>query len=93
MTFKFSIHVDPEGMTVPYPLRTDGIQRNREFVDFRGRPDKAREIAEGADSPALRNLLVQVANRVTNFYVRVRFGRASPLVLPGYGGQSLRLRL
>jgi hypothetical protein len=61
MSFKFSFHVDPQGMTVPYLPRTDEVQRNRGFVDLRGRPDKANEIAEGADSPALRNLLVRIA--------------------------------
>jgi len=61
MTFKFSFHVDPEGMTVPYPARTDEIRRNRGFVDLRGRPDEANEIAEGVDSLALRNLLVRIA--------------------------------
>jgi hypothetical protein len=61
MAFKFSCHVDPEGMTVPYLPRTDEIRRNRGFVDLRGRPDKANEIAEGGDSLALRNLLVRVA--------------------------------
>jgi hypothetical protein len=61
MTFKFSFNVDPEGMTVPYAPRTDEIRRNRGFVDLRGRPDKANEVHEGAESPALRNLLVRVA--------------------------------
>jgi hypothetical protein len=61
MTFRFSFHVDPEGMTVPYAPITDDIRRNRGFVDLRGRPDRAREIAEGNDSPALRNLLVRAA--------------------------------
>ena len=61
MTFKFSFHVDPEGMTVPYPPWTGGMQRNHGFVDLRGRPDKANEIAEGVDSLALRNLLVRIA--------------------------------
>jgi hypothetical protein len=50
MTFKFSFNVDPEGMTVPYAPRSDEIRRNRGFVDLTGRPDKASEIAEGADS-------------------------------------------
>jgi hypothetical protein len=61
MTFKFSFNVDPEGMTVPYAPRTDEIRRNRGFVDLRGRPDKANEVAAGAESLALRNLLVRVA--------------------------------
>jgi hypothetical protein len=63
MTFKFSFHVDPEGMTVPYPPITDEIRCNRGFVDLRKEPDRAREIAEGAGSPALRNLLIRVARK------------------------------
>jgi hypothetical protein len=62
MTFRFSFRVDSEGMTVPYATITDDIRRNRGFVDLRGRPDRAKEIAEGSDSRALRNLLVRVAN-------------------------------
>lgn len=62
MAFKFTFRVDREGTTVPYPAVTDEIRRNRGFVDLRGRPDLAKEIAEGRDSVALRNLLVRVAN-------------------------------
>jgi len=49
-------------MTVPYALIADNIRNNRGFDDLRGRPDKANEIAEGNASPALRRLLVRVAN-------------------------------
>jgi hypothetical protein len=49
-------------MTVPYAPITDEIRRNRGFIDVRGRRDLAREIAEGDDSAALRNLLVRVAD-------------------------------
>ena len=62
MTFRFSFRVDPEGMTVPYAPIKDDTRRNRGFVDLRGHPNRAKEIAEGKDSPALRNLLVRVAN-------------------------------
>jgi hypothetical protein len=48
-------------MTVPYAPITDDIRHNRGFVDLRGRSDLAREIAEGRDSVALRNLLVRIA--------------------------------
>ncbi len=48
-------------MTVPYGPIRDEIRHNRGFIDVRGRPDKAREIVEGRDSPALGNLLVRVA--------------------------------
>ena len=62
MTFRFSFRVDPTANTVPYAPIADDIRRNRGFVDLRGHPDKAKEIAEGNDSPALRHLLVRVAN-------------------------------
>jgi hypothetical protein len=61
MPFQFSFRVDPEAITARYALITDDIRRNRGFVDLRGHPNKAKEIAEGNDSPALRNLLVRVA--------------------------------
>ena len=62
MSFQFSFRVEPEAITVPYAPITDDIRRNRGFVDVRGRPNKAGEIAEGNESPALRHLLVRVAN-------------------------------
>jgi hypothetical protein len=63
MALKFSFRVDPEGMTVPYPPVTDEVRRNRGFIDLRKKPEQASEIAEGADSAALRNLLVRVAKK------------------------------
>jgi hypothetical protein len=63
MTLKFSFEVDPVGMTVPYPPVTDEIRSNRGFVDLRKNPEGASKIAEGVESPALRNLLVQVAKK------------------------------
>jgi hypothetical protein len=65
MTFKFTFEVDPTGMTAPYPPVTDEIRRNRGFVDLRKEPERASEIAEAAESPALRNLLVQAAKKGT----------------------------
>ena len=62
MPFQFSFRVDPGAITVPYAAITDDIRRNRGFVDLRGHPDKANEIVEGNDSPALRHLLVRLAN-------------------------------
>jgi hypothetical protein len=50
-------------MTVPYPPVTDELRRNRGFVDLRKEPEKVSEIAEGAGSPALRNLLIRVASK------------------------------
>ncbi|NJO32869.1 MAG: hypothetical protein HC869_06735 [Rhodospirillales bacterium] len=63
MSFKFSFEVDPEGITVPYPPVTDEIRRNRGFVDLRNAPERASEIAEAAESPALHNLLVRCAKK------------------------------
>jgi hypothetical protein len=49
-------------MTVPYAAIADDIRNNSGFEDLRGRPDKASAIAEGNASPALRRLLVRIAN-------------------------------
>jgi hypothetical protein len=62
MSFKFTFRVENEANTVPYPPVKDDIRDNRGFVDLRGRPDVAREIAEGHTSPALRDLLIRVAD-------------------------------
>jgi hypothetical protein len=62
MTFKFTFRVDPVGMTVPYAAIADDIRNNSGFEDLRGGPDKASAIAEGNASPALRRLLVRIAN-------------------------------
>jgi hypothetical protein len=53
----------PTAITVPYASMTDHIRRNCGFVDLRGRPDKAKDIAEASDSPALQQLLVHVAKQ------------------------------
>ena len=62
MTFKYTFRVEDEGTTVPYPAVKDEIRDNRGFVDLRGRPDRADEIAESMASPALRNLLRELAS-------------------------------
>jgi hypothetical protein len=62
MTFKFTFRVDPVGMTIPYAAIADDILNNSGFEDLRGHPDKASAIAEGNASPALRRLLVRIAN-------------------------------
>jgi hypothetical protein len=43
------------------PEQNVGSERRFRFMDLRGRPDRAKEIGEGDNSPALRNLLVGVA--------------------------------
>ena len=48
-------------MTVPYGPLFDDIRSNHGFVDLRGRPDLAADIAEGSTSAALKGLLVQFA--------------------------------
>jgi hypothetical protein len=62
MPFKFTFRVENQANTVPYVPIQDDIRDNRGFVDLRGRPDMASEIAEGHISPALRDLLTRVAN-------------------------------
>jgi hypothetical protein len=47
---------------VPYAPIDDGVRHNRGFADLRNQPDRAKEIAEGSNSPALSNLLIRVAN-------------------------------
>jgi hypothetical protein len=61
MTFRFSFRVDDEAITVPYAPIRDDIRRNSGFVDLRGWPDRAHNITEGNESPALRHLLVRAA--------------------------------
>src|SRR5438874_9283939 len=79
MTFKFSFHVDPEGMTVLYPPRIDDIRRNLGIADLRKEPDKASEIAVGVDSPALCSLLVRVAKKGSPIFT----SRMRPGYTPG----------
>lgn len=62
MPFKYTFRVEHEATTVPYAAVTDDIRYNRGFLDLRGRPDRAKEVAEGNASAALRNLLIQVAS-------------------------------
>ena len=50
-----------EGLTVPYPPFFGEGRTNRGFIDLRGRPDLAAEIAECERSPALKTLLVNIA--------------------------------
>ena len=61
------IHRGGEGITVPYPPLFDGIRKNRGFVDTRGRPDLASDIAEGLESNALRNCLVKISDENSYF--------------------------
>lgn len=57
-----------EGITVPYAPIFDAIRKNRGFKDTRRCPDIAREIAEGAESPALRECLVRIAREISTFH-------------------------
>jgi hypothetical protein len=56
--FKYTFRAEN---TVPYPAFKDDIRYNRGFIDLRGRPDRAKEIAETAASNALSKLLLRVA--------------------------------
>jgi hypothetical protein len=60
--FRFTFRVETEATTVPYAPIDDGVRHNRGFTDLRNQPDRAKEIAEGSNSPALSNLLMRVAN-------------------------------
>lgn len=51
-----------EAKTVPYPSLMNRHRTNRGFVDLRGRPELAANVAEAANSPALKNLLVRIAS-------------------------------
>jgi hypothetical protein len=57
---KMDIETDEEGMTVPYPPLFDDVRKNYGFLDVRGRPDLASQIAEGSASSAMRNLLIEL---------------------------------
>lgn len=60
--------VEQEGMTVPYGPLFDEIRCNHGFVDLRGRPDLAADIAEGSGSAALKALLVELAEPESTFF-------------------------
>lgn len=59
--FETELEMDQEGMTVPYPPLFDEIRKNHGFVDVRGRPDLASEIAEGAGSYEMKAVLIALA--------------------------------
>lgn len=65
MGLKVSYPVE-RGNTVPYPPLFDDIHRNHGFTDLRGRPDLVEGIAEVADSPNLRALLIELAHPSSN---------------------------
>jgi hypothetical protein len=56
-----------DGITVPYGPIFDGVRKNSDFSDVRGRPDLAAQIAEGGTSKALGNLLVRAARENVYF--------------------------
>lgn len=68
-------HRGGDGITVPYPPLFDGIRKNRGFVDTRGRPDVASEIAEGIESDALRNCLVKISEENKYFSLGCDLGQ------------------
>lgn len=59
--FGWDIEMAQEGMTVPYPPLFDNIRSNEGFVDTRGRPELAASIPECSRSPAMKELLVLLA--------------------------------
>jgi hypothetical protein len=60
MALKVSYLVE-RGNTVPYPPLFDEIRRNHGFTDLRARPELVEDIAEVAESPALKALLADLA--------------------------------
>jgi hypothetical protein len=65
--FKTELKLDEEGMTVPYPRLFDEIRSNHGFVDVRGRPELAAEIAETSHSPAMKALLISWPSRAQRY--------------------------
>ena len=59
--FECSIDMSEKAITVPYSPIVDHIRCNRGFVDIRDRPDLASTISEGEQSPAMKNLLIRLA--------------------------------
>jgi hypothetical protein len=60
-------HRGGEGITVPYAPIFDAVRKNRGFLDVRGRPDLAAEIAEGIESQALGECLVRISKENVYF--------------------------
>jgi hypothetical protein len=64
MPLQFEIEFEGEDqpvLTLPYERNFEDGRTNHGFRDLRGRPDLAAEIAEATASPALRALLVALA--------------------------------
>jgi len=61
MALHVNFTIDSKGITVPYPRLYDEIRKNHGFVDLRGKSDQAAAIIEGQFSPALKQLLVALA--------------------------------
>jgi hypothetical protein len=59
--FKSKFRIESTAISVPYPPIADDIRNNRGYVDTRGRPDLAMNIAEGANSIALGHILSELA--------------------------------
>ena len=59
--FETDLQMDEKGMTVPYPSLSDGVRKNYGFVDVRGQPELASQIAEALQSSAMKTLLVTLA--------------------------------
>ena len=55
------LEMDEKGMTVPYPPFFDDVRKNHGFVDVRGRPELASQIAEASDSLTMTTLLIELA--------------------------------
>jgi hypothetical protein len=81
MPFKYTFQVENDGTTVPYPAFKDAVRDNRGFVDLRGRPDRAMDIAEGAISVALSKLLARSPHVANIFTLGCDLGSSRPMFL------------
>lgn len=67
--YKYTLEPDEEGVLVlPYPPDDRGGRTNRGFVDLRGNPEQAFQIAEAVPSQALKALLVALAAPGSSFF-------------------------
>ncbi|HEV8392408.1 MAG TPA: hypothetical protein VGQ35_21315 [Dongiaceae bacterium] len=71
MPLEFEIEFEGEDepvLTLPYERNFEDGRANRGFTDLRGRPELAAEIAEAVASPALKALLVALAEPASPFF-------------------------
>ena len=70
MALDFHYMKEPEeegALRVPYLPEFNDERQNRGFIDLRGKPELARDIAEAETSPALQRLLEELADEGSGF--------------------------